>query len=163
MPIVARIAEAAAAAEPDTGTALPLSKLEHYEGHIFNGRYGVDFESLAPLMALPSLRTMNTPWNTEEGFDWPASLPKSRVGKIDIPDGTITREAIIGLAQNIRGPCVIRQEPTEYNDTPEDVDWDVLEIPFEGACGEKWVIEFGKEEDHDDDAPLWEEKEPRTV
>ncbi|KAJ7289665.1 hypothetical protein C8J57DRAFT_1278181 [Mycena rebaudengoi] len=141
MPIVARIAEAAAAADPDTGTTLPLSKLEHYEGHIFNGRYGVDFESLAPLMALPSLRTMNTPWNTEEGFDWPASLPKSRVREIDIPDGTITREAIVSLARNIRGPCVIRQGPTGYGDTPEDVDWGLLEIPFEGACEEEWTIE----------------------
>ncbi|KAJ7238635.1 hypothetical protein C8J57DRAFT_1373501 [Mycena rebaudengoi] len=151
MPIVARIVEAAAAADPDAETTLPLSKLEHYEGHIFNGRYGVDFESIASLMALPSLRTMNTPWNDEGGFDWPASLPKSRVRQIDIPDGTITREAIVGLAQNIRGPLF--QYPTEWNETPEDVDWDVLEIPFEGACREEWTIKFGEEENDDNDAP----------
>jgi hypothetical protein len=41
-----------------------------------------------------------------------------------------------------------KEEPTEYNDTPEDVDWDVLEIPFEGACEEEWTIEFGEEDDH---------------
>ncbi|KAJ7231521.1 hypothetical protein C8J57DRAFT_1384828 [Mycena rebaudengoi] len=125
MPIVARIVEAAAAADPDAETTLPLSKLEHYEGHIFNGRYGVDFESIASLMALP------------RGFDWPASLPKSR--------------AIVGLAQNIRGPLF--QYPTEWNETPEDVDWDVLEIPFEGACREEWTIKFGEEENDDNDAP----------
>ncbi|KAF7328727.1 hypothetical protein MVEN_02501300 [Mycena venus] len=141
MPIVARIAETASNADPDRGPIFPLSELEHYEGHVFNGSYGVDFESIAPLMALPSLRTMCTPYNSEGGFNWPASLPKSRVRRIDIPNGEITREVIVDLARNIRGPCVIRQVATGYNDTPEDVDWSVLEIPFEGACEAEWTIE----------------------
>ncbi|KAF8176216.1 hypothetical protein K438DRAFT_1939481 [Mycena galopus ATCC 62051] len=149
MPIVAHIAETTSNADPDGGPTLPLSKLEHYEGHVFNGRYGVDFESIAPLMALPSLRTMRTPYNFEGGFDWPASLPKSRVGRIDIPNGEITREVIVDLARNIRGPCVIRQVPTGFNETPEDVDWNVLEIPFSGASEAEWTNEDADDSDEE--------------
>ncbi|KAJ7717108.1 hypothetical protein DFH07DRAFT_785244 [Mycena maculata] len=135
MPIVARIAQAAARAEEDGEQTLwPLPKLERFEGHIFNCFLGVDFESIAPLMALPSLRTLSTPWNQEEGFDWPTSLPKSRVGEINIEEGTVPREAIIRLAGGIRGPCVIRQKWgfRRYDDTPKH-DWDFLDIPFEDA------------------------------
>ncbi|KAJ6458232.1 hypothetical protein C8R45DRAFT_1032008 [Mycena sanguinolenta] len=146
MPIAARIAAAA-----DAGATLPLSHLEHYEGYLFNGRYGVDFEALAPLMALPSLRTMRTPHNCEGGFTWPASLPKSRLRRIDIPNGEITREAIVGLARNIRGPCVIRQVATGWFDPPEDVDWSVLEIPFDGACEAEWTIEGAVDAEDSDD------------
>ncbi|KAJ7844003.1 hypothetical protein B0H14DRAFT_3868442 [Mycena olivaceomarginata] len=67
MPIVAYIAQTASTADPGAGATLPLSQLEHYEGYLFNGSYGVDFEAIAPLMALPSLRTMCTPCNTEQG------------------------------------------------------------------------------------------------
>ncbi|KAJ6541551.1 hypothetical protein B0H19DRAFT_1239370, partial [Mycena capillaripes] len=124
MPIVARIAEAAASAD---GTTLPLSKLEHYEGHVFDGVYGVYLEQLAPLMALPSLRTMCTPCSGQAEPNWPASLPKSQVRKIDIPEGRMTRKAI------------------ESKGTRWDVDWDVLEIPFEGACEEEWMIRTKKD------------------
>ncbi|KAJ7037632.1 hypothetical protein C8F04DRAFT_1091945 [Mycena alexandri] len=158
MPIVARIAQAAAngsgvnsnAGRPDsTGMdytdALPLSRLEHYEGQVFNGYYGVDFESIAPLMALPSLRTLSTAWNHEDGFDWPASLPKSNVREIVIDEGTVTRAAIIRLAKGIRGPCAIHQKWgfRRHDDTPEQ-DWDSLGIPFDGATEADWVVKFDK-------------------
>ncbi|KAF8173574.1 hypothetical protein K438DRAFT_2023445 [Mycena galopus ATCC 62051] len=99
MPIVARIAETASNADPDGGRMSPLSKLEHYEG---KGTYAVGFEAIASLMALPSLRTMRIP--------------------IDIQNGDI-REVVMDLAQHIRGPCAIRQVPTQFNETPEGVDW----------------------------------------
>ncbi|KAF8146357.1 hypothetical protein K438DRAFT_1869749, partial [Mycena galopus ATCC 62051] len=151
MPIVVRIAGTASKADPDEGPTLPLSKLEHYEVHLESGSYGVDFESIAPLMVLPSLRTMCTPYNSEGGFNWPASLPKSRLCRIDIPNGQITRDVIVDLARHIRGPCVIRQVPTRFNETPEDVDWNVLEIPFAGASEEEWTIEGGLDADDLDD------------
>ncbi|KAJ7101975.1 hypothetical protein C8R44DRAFT_887757 [Mycena epipterygia] len=127
MPIVARIAQAAANLEQDPVATLPLSKLE---GQVFNGTYGVDFESIAPLMALPSLRTLSTEWNSEEGFDWPASLPKSNVREIDIKEGTLTSEAILRLAKGIRGP---------------------LKIPFEGAGEGDWVMILESDSDEDGD------------
>ncbi|KAJ7138824.1 hypothetical protein C8R46DRAFT_1136305 [Mycena filopes] len=154
MPIVARIA--LAAADDANGVAkattseftedgviapLPLSKLEHYEGQVFNGLYGVDFESITPLMVLPSLRSLSTGWNHEEGFEWPAALPKSNVREIRIENGTVVLEAILRLARGIRGPCIIEQEwgYRRHSDTPEE-DWRTLEIPFEGAGEELWVI-----------------------
>ncbi|KAJ6559887.1 hypothetical protein B0H19DRAFT_1146002 [Mycena capillaripes] len=145
MPIVARMARTASNADLGGGKTLPLSKLEHYEGAVFNGYYGVDFESIAPLMALPSLRTMGTGWNHEEGFDWPASLPKSRVREINISNGTVPREAIVRLARGIRGPCVIRQDFgfNRHFDTPEH-DWDVLEIPFADASEAEWTVGFNR-------------------
>ncbi|KAJ7101985.1 hypothetical protein C8R44DRAFT_808981 [Mycena epipterygia] len=143
MPIVARIAQAAANLGQDPADTLPLSKLERYEGHVFNGYYGVDFESIAPLMALPSLRTMSTGWNHEDGFDWPASLPKSNVREIEIKNGTVPRHAILRLAKGIRGPCIIRQEWgfRRHDDTPKE-DWTSLETPFEDAGEEDWVVVF---------------------
>jgi hypothetical protein len=152
MPIAARIAQTASTTDPEAGATLPLSQLEHYEGYLFNGSYGVDFEAIAPLMALPSLRTMCTPCNTEQGSDWPASLPKSCVRKIDLPDGEIPRQAIVRLAQNIRGPCVINQGPSDiYGETPDDVDWNFLEIPFEGACEAEWTIKFREEDEKEEE------------
>ncbi|KAJ7101971.1 hypothetical protein C8R44DRAFT_747000 [Mycena epipterygia] len=150
MPIVARIAQAVANPEQDPVDTLPLSKLERYEGQVFNGTYGVDFESIAPLMALPSLRTLSTEWNSEEGFDWPASLPKSNVREIDIKEGTLTSEAILRLAKGIRGPCVIRQEWVR-NDTYPELEWHSLEIPFEGAGEGDWVIILESDSDKDGD------------
>ncbi|KAJ7749474.1 hypothetical protein B0H16DRAFT_1551528 [Mycena metata] len=152
MPIVAHIAQAAANNDGSEGKsdstradALALSRLEHYEGQVYNGYYGVDFESIAPLMALPSLRTLSTGWNHEEGFDWPASLPKSNLCEIVIEDGTVTRAAILLLARGIRGPCAIRQKWgfQRHSDTPEE-DWDSLEIPFEDAEEVDWVLKFEK-------------------
>jgi hypothetical protein len=142
MPIAARIAQVASEGRDDR---LPLSKLERYDGHAFNGYYGVDFESIAPLIALPSLRTLSTPWNHEDGFDWPASLPKSHVRKIEMEEGTVTREAVVRFARGIRGPCMIRQNFgfRRHHETPE-YDWDTLEIPWEDAGEEDWTITFGR-------------------
>ncbi|KAJ7460094.1 hypothetical protein B0H11DRAFT_2058817, partial [Mycena galericulata] len=139
MPIVARIAQIAANAEDES---LPLSKLERFDGHIFNCFLGVDFEGIAPLMALPSLRTMSTPLNAEEGFDWPPSLPRSHVRQIDIRGGTVPLKAIKRLARGIRGPCVIRQKwgRRRHDHTPKH-DWNGLEIPFKDACEEEWMVD----------------------
>ncbi|KAF7328390.1 hypothetical protein MVEN_02554700 [Mycena venus] len=150
MPIVARIAQAASKAEDGAGgTTLPLSKLERLNGNVYNGYCGVDFEGIAPLMALPSVRILSTPWCQEEGFDWPPTLPKSHVRQIDIPDGTVPREAIVRLARGIRGPCVIRQEWgfCRYWEEPEH-DWDILEIPFEDAREEEWIVGFKTDDDY---------------
>ncbi|KAJ7629039.1 hypothetical protein FB45DRAFT_919839 [Roridomyces roridus] len=153
MPIVERIAGATTAASIDPlDPPLPLAKLSHYSGQIFNGRHGVDFESIAPLMALPSLRTLRTPYNTEEGFTWPASLPPSRLQRISIPDGTLTRGTIVALARNIRGPCEIHQVTGRFNDPPPGVEWNVLQIPYEGAPKKEWRIEL--DEDLDDEAEM---------
>jgi hypothetical protein len=128
MPIVAHIAQTASTADPEAGATLPLSQLEHYEGYLFNGSYRVDFEALAPLMALPGLRTMCT------------------------PGGEIPRQAIVCLAQNIRGPCVINQGPSDiYGDTPDNVDWNFLDIPFEGAGEAEWTIEFRQEDEKEEE------------
>ncbi|KAJ7185354.1 hypothetical protein C8R46DRAFT_1287901 [Mycena filopes] len=150
MPIVTRIAQAGANVD-EGGVAspslpLPLSRLEHYEGHVFDGR-GINFESIAPIMVLPSLRSLSTSWNhEEEGFDWPATLLKSNVREIRIDNGTVVLKTILRLARGIRGPCVIGQKwGFRMNaDTPVR-DWDSLEIPFEGAGQGDWVITGARE------------------
>ncbi|KAJ7137691.1 hypothetical protein C8R44DRAFT_975690 [Mycena epipterygia] len=140
MPIVTRIAQAA----DDGRTPRPLSRLEHFEGLIYNGHYGLDFESIAPVMALPSLRTIDIPNNHEEGFDWPISLPKSHVREIGITEGTVSREAILRLGKGIRGPCLITQKwgYRRYVDRQPVPDWTSLEIPWEDAGEEDWTVLF---------------------
>ncbi|KAJ7138847.1 hypothetical protein C8R46DRAFT_1136377 [Mycena filopes] len=118
MPIVTRIAQAAANMKAG-GVAhrslaegvslshslpLPLSRLEHYEGHVLDER-GIGF--IAPIMALSSLRSLRTDWNHAEGFDWPPTLPKSNVREIRIDNGTAGLNAVLRLARGIRGPCMI--------------------------------------------------------
>ncbi|KAJ7177133.1 hypothetical protein C8R46DRAFT_1078217 [Mycena filopes] len=118
MPIVTRIAQAAATMDvgrvadrsPAEGVSLspslplPLSRLEHYEGHVLDDR-GIGF--IAPIMALPSLRSLRTDWNHAEGFDWPPTLPKSNVRELRIDNGTAGLNAVLRLARGIRGPCMI--------------------------------------------------------
>ncbi|KAJ7137699.1 hypothetical protein C8R44DRAFT_765970 [Mycena epipterygia] len=145
MPIVARIAQAAFDAADDR-IPRPLSKLEHFQGLIFNGYDGPDFESIAPVMALPSLRTIDVPWNHERGFDWPPSLPKSHVRKIEITKGTVSREAILRLGKGIHGPCLIHQDwgflRHDTADCQPVPDWSSLEIPWEDAGEEDWTVLF---------------------
>lgn len=141
-PIVARIAQAASNAKDQGRAVLPLSKVEHFQGLTLNTHTGMDFEMIAPLMALPSLRTVSMRQNHGDNFDWPTSLPKSHVREIELTQSTVPREAILRVAKGIRGPCMIRQEWgwRRYDLYAPVPTWDSLEIPREDAGEEEWTL-----------------------
>ncbi|CAH0057015.1 unnamed protein product [Clonostachys solani] len=127
----------------------PLSRLEHIKGDSYNGFYGLDFECIAPFIALPSVRWLETPQNQEGGFDWPSYLPRSNIREI-VLDGSSIPENVIRefAAEALKGPCVIRQAWTVRRDgeTPYPT-WNRLEIPFEGAKAEDHIVEFRLDRD----------------
>ncbi|CAH0003622.1 unnamed protein product [Clonostachys byssicola] len=127
----------------------PFTRLEHLKGDSYNGIYGLDFQSIAPFIALPSVRWLETPQNHEQGFNWPSYLPRSNVREI-VLDGSSIPENVIRkfAAEGLKGPCVIRQAWTVRTDgeTPSPT-WNRLEIPFAGAEAEDHIVEFRLDRD----------------
>lgn len=122
--------------------SLPLSNLKHIHGCVFNGYYGIDLEGLCFFLSLPSVKTVDAGWVHEDVFTWPEGLPRSRVERIVMRSSTVTRKAIVGLAEGIIGPCKITQDwGFRRHGSPMNLteDWYELEIPFEGATKEDWI------------------------
>ncbi|CAH0024696.1 unnamed protein product [Clonostachys rhizophaga] len=127
----------------------PFARLEHLKGDSYNGFYGLDFQCIAPFIALPSVRWLETPQNHEEGFDWPPYLPRSNIREIVLDGSSIPEDVIREFAADaLKGPCVIRQAWSVRRDgeTPEPT-WNRLEIPFEGAKAEDHIVEFRQDRD----------------
>ncbi|CAG9988792.1 unnamed protein product [Clonostachys byssicola] len=122
----------------------PFCRLQHLKGDVFNCYYGLDLDSIAPFIALPTLRCLETPQNHDDGFDWPEHLPRSNLCEILLDESTIPEEAIrIFAAQALRGPCVIKQSVgwRRHFDTPE-ITWSRLEVPFEGAKPDEHIVKW---------------------
>lgn len=117
--------------DPSLYKSRPLAELEMVSGDIFNGQYGLDIESIAPVFALPSVRWVRTPWNHEAGFEWPGHLPQSHIEEMLLECGTQTLAEIETWAkEGIHGPCTIRQTAGYCRVSPtfDDMDWDTIVI-----------------------------------
>ncbi|CAH0046687.1 unnamed protein product [Clonostachys solani] len=122
----------------------PFARLEHLKGDVFNCYDGLDLDSIAPFIALPTLRCLETPQNHDDGFYWPGRFPRSNLCEILLDESTIPEEAIRRFAaEALRGPCVIKQSAgwRRHFDTPE-ITWSRLKVPFEGAKAGEHIVEW---------------------
>ena len=148
--VMGRIAIATHAAEQIfSDEELPMRSLEevvglnHKRNPVSRIGFGVDFEGLAPFLALPSVRKLWTLETHEPMFYWPEELPKSRVREIEFLESSITEQAARALARGIAGPCVMKQDFVAHTHTPRfppREEWTNLEIPGENSPEREWVI-----------------------
>jgi hypothetical protein len=145
-------------ANVNAGSLLPppqrraLQNLDHLAGSVFNGYCGIDLGSLPPLLALPSVRSLQLECCHEGTFIWPEGLPKSNIRKVELLACTVTSAAVRGLAKGTEGPCLIRHEwgyRRHYFMPEPNGDWDYCDIPFAGAKEEDWVIRIAGEPEGD--------------
>lgn len=143
------------------GAELPFSKLLHIEtleDTDIDFSAGLVFESLLPLMALPSVRTLTSLGKYGGSFDWPNDLPKSRIQEIHLTGYLINAKTMLRWAEGLRGPCVVHQTCWKHEERSGDPSepsressrqWNRFEIPFEDADKENWTMESnGRAVDH---------------
>ena len=155
MDLMLRAARAAAQDEkssmPSTRLDTPFQKLEHVEVmpvSLLGKTWGVPFAEMMPLLALPSMRILDSAANRggprREPFRWPDDLPRSRLREVNLSLGLVTAKAMATWAQAFRGPCVFRQTPHGNGWGPWrfvfSLEFDYFEIPFEGAGREDCIM-----------------------
>ena len=101
--VISRLAKASIASP----VALPRLRRVDLTDNI--SAQSVDLDLFAPFLALPSLRVLKISCCIQLSFEWPESLPKSRVQSIFLNISSVTLIALYGLLKGIQGPCDIRQ------------------------------------------------------
>lgn len=151
--VVKRIAKATHAAEHfPTESGLPLTKLDEIVGLNIRSNpmaqlgFGVDFEGLAPFLAIPSVRKLWTLETHEPFFHWPEDLPKSRVQEVQFYQSSVAEPAARALARGIVGPCTMKQEfrmhahGRQWPQAAPREHWTKIDIPHQEAPEREWTI-----------------------
>lgn len=142
---VARAAELRRLDEDHLETELPFDKLSFVRMLEDDGPrhvVGVPLESIAPLLALPSMRNFASVAIDGGNLNWPSNLPKSRVSSIRLSGKPLDAKSMLQWADGLRGPCLVHQRAYRRRKRwgnavdrhfDREREWDYFKIPFEDA------------------------------